>query len=78
MDQDTLSTFMPHSSARPEGQTLADIILAKLEAGADADADEQEEGGGKGKGRGVRFEQVGDGRDPAAGLPPKVVEAYTK
>lgn len=81
MDQDTLSTFMPSSSARPAGQTLADIILAKLEAGADADAAEAEadgDAGGKGKGKGVRFESVGDGRDPAAGLPDRVVEAYTK
>jgi hypothetical protein len=59
------------TSSRPAGQTLADVILAKLEEGADEEA----EGSG---GKGVRFESVGDGRDPAAGLPEKVVIAYTK
>ena len=78
MDQETLAHYMPHMADRPAGQTLADIILAKLEAGAEADAAEDEGTGAKGKGKGVRFEQVGDGRDPAAGLPAKVVEAYTK
>jgi len=58
------------TSSRPAGQTLADVILAKLEEGADEEA----EAGAKG----VRFESVGDGRDPAAGLPEKVVIAYTK
>ncbi|KAL7416977.1 Bystin-domain-containing protein [Mrakia frigida] len=68
-DHATLAAFMGTSS-RPAGQTLADVILAKLEEGADEEAD----AGGKG----VRFESVGDGRDPAAGLPEKVVIAYTK
>lgn len=70
-DHATLAAFTNGmgGSSRPAGQTLADVILAKLEAGADEEAGDQ---------KGVRFEQVGDGSDPAAGLPEKVVAAYTK
>lgn len=70
-DAHTLSTYLS-SNPRPSGQTLADVILQKLEAGAAEDAEDQ---GGK---QGVRFEDVGDGMDPAAGLPEKVVLAYTR
>ncbi|KAF8665693.1 hypothetical protein AX16_000146 [Volvariella volvacea WC 439] len=64
-DMQALDALLPQNAA--ERRTLADIIFAKLESGEVASTAT------------IKRAKQGDERpDPAAGLDPKVVEAYTK
>ncbi|RDB20496.1 Uncharacterized protein C13G1.09 [Hypsizygus marmoreus] len=66
-DMDTLDALLPSNSG--ERRTLADIIFAKLESG---------ETGGNNAAVIQKAHQDREKPDPALGLDPKVVEAYSK
>ncbi|KAJ3790619.1 Bystin-domain-containing protein [Lentinula aff. detonsa] len=64
-DMEALDTFLPHNSG--ERKTLADIIFAKLDSNAQQNPAVIQ-----------KIQQDRSKPDPALGLDPKVVEAYTK
>ncbi|KAJ4000521.1 Bystin-domain-containing protein [Lentinula boryana] len=64
-DMEALDTFLPHNSG--ERKTLADIIFAKLDSNAHQNPAVIQ-----------KIQQDRSKPDPALGLDPKVVEAYTK
>ncbi|KAJ3734498.1 Bystin-domain-containing protein [Lentinula guzmanii] len=64
-DMEALDTFLPHNSG--ERKTLADIIFAKLDNNAQQNPAVIQ-----------KIQQDRSKPDPALGLDPKVVEAYTK